>query len=932
MLLPLVILIPLVGAWLPAALSRAFGIDPARTAAALVVAALAIVLGQAGAVLDGATFVQSWPWIPDLGLVASFRLDGFGLLFALLILVIGLLVVVYARYYLAPEDSQERFYGLLLLFMGAMLGVVLSENLLLLVTFWELTSLSSFLLIGFWRHEAEARRGARLALMITGAGGLALLAGVLLLGHVVGSFELTQVLASGALVKAHPLYETILVLVLLGAFTKSAQFPFHFWLPHAMAAPTPVSAYLHSATMVKAGIFLLGRLFPALAGTETWFYVVSGVGLTTQLFASYVALFRHDLKGLLAYSTVSHLGLVTLLFGLGTPLGEIAAVFHIINHAVFKASLFMAAGIIDHETGTRDMRRLSGLARYMPWTAALATIAAGAMAGVPLLNGFLSKEMFFAETFQVQWLGPWYWLLPVAATLAGIFTVAYSTRFVHDVFFGPAPQGLPKTPHEPPRWMKVPVEILVGLCLLVGLTPAITVDPLLRAAAGAVLQAPLPEFSLALWHGFNLPVLMSVVALAGGAIVYFTRRYHFDLHGYQQKPVDGRAISELGVARAVHGARWLVERVANHSLQRYVLLLVLAALVLGVSGARGLALTGTASLTPPDGLAMLITAALVITCIAATILHTKRLLALVLVGVVGLAVSLAFVRLSAPDLALTQLLVEIVTVLLLLLAMYFMPAESPRESSRPRQVRDVAVAVVAGGAMSALAWALLTRPLDTIAWYYLENAKPEGGGYNVVNVILVDFRGFDTLGEITVLGVAAVGILALLQGLKLDAPALDWEGRPWAKERYPLMLRVMSQPLLPLALLVSVYLFLRGHNAPGGGFIAGLVTGTAMLLQYVAYGGAWARERLPWNYTNVIAAGLLIATGTGLASWAFGTPFLTSTFGYVTWPVVGKFELASAMVFDLGIYLAVVGVVMVIISRLGGLSGSATVAAQREGR
>jgi multicomponent K+:H+ antiporter subunit A len=932
MLLPLVILIPLLGAWLPAALSRAFGIDPARTTGGLVIGALAIVLAQAGAVLDGATYVQSWPWIPSLGLNASFRLDGLSLLFALLILVIGGLVVLYARYYLAPEDSKERFYGLLLLFMGAMLGVVLSENLLLLVTFWELTSLSSFLLIGFWRHEAEARRGARLALMVTGAGGLALLAGVLLLGHVVGSFELTQVLASGALIKAHPLYETILVLVLLGAFTKSAQFPFHFWLPHAMAAPTPVSAYLHSATMVKAGIFLLGRLFPALAGTETWFYVVSGVGLTTQLFASYVALFRHDLKGLLAYSTVSHLGLVTLLFGLGTPLGEIAAVFHIINHAVFKASLFMAAGIIDHETGTRDMRRLSGLARYMPWTAALATIAAGAMAGVPLLNGFLSKEMFFAETFQVQWLGPWYWLLPVAATLAGIFTVAYSTRFVHDVFFGPAPQGLPKTPHEPPRWMKVPVEILVGLCLLVGLTPAITVDPLLRAAAGAVLQAPLPEFSLALWHGFNLPVLMSVVALAGGAIVYFTRRYHFDLHGYQQKPVDGRAISELGVARAVHGARWLVERVANHSLQRYVLLLVLAALALGVSGARGLTLTGTASLTPPDGLAVLITAALVITCIAATMLHTKRLLALVLVGVVGLAVSLAFVRLSAPDLALTQLLVEIVTVLLLLLAMYFMPAESPRESSRPRQVRDIAVAIAAGGAVSALAWALLTRPLETIAWYYLENAKPEGGGYNVVNVILVDFRGFDTLGEITVLGVAAVGILALLQGLRLDAPATDWAGRPWANERYPLMLRVMSQPLLPLALLVSAYLFLRGHNAPGGGFIAGLVTGTAMLLQYVAYGSAWARERLPWNYTNVVAVGLLIATATGLASWAFGAPFLTSTFGYVTWPVVGKFELASAMAFDLGIYLAVVGVVMVIISRLGGLSSPATVAAQREGR
>ena len=931
MLLPLVILIPLAGAWLPAALSRAFGIDPARTAAALVVVALAIVLGQAPAVLDGSTFVQAWPWIPALGLNASFRLDGFGLLFALLILVIGLLVVLYARYYLAPEDSKERFYGLLLLFMGSMLGVVLSENLLLLVTFWELTSLSSFLLIGFWRHEAEARRGARLALMITGAGGLALLAGVLLLGHVVGSFELTQVLASGATIKAHPLYETILVLVLLGAFTKSAQFPFHFWLPHAMAAPTPVSAYLHSATMVKAGIFLLGRLFPALAGTEVWFFVVSGVGLTTQLFASYVALFRHDLKGLLAYSTVSHLGLVTLLFGLGTPLGEIAAVFHIINHAVFKASLFMAAGIIDHETGTRDMRRLSGLARYMPWTAALATIAAGAMAGVPLLNGFLSKEMFFAETLQVQWLGPWYWVMPVAATLAGIFTVAYSTRFVHDVFFGPAPQGLPKTPHEPPRWMKVPVEILVGLCLLVGLTPALTVDPLLRAAAGAVLQGPLPEFSLALWHGFNLPVLMSVVALVGGAAVYFTRRYHFDLHGYRQRPTDGRRISENAVSRAVRGARWLVERVANQSLQRYVLLLVLAALVLGVAGARGLTLTGAATLTPADGLAVLVTAALVMAALAATMLHARRLLALVLVGVVGLAVSLAFVRLSAPDLALTQLLVEIVTVLLLLLAMYFMPAESPAEPSRARLARDALVAVTIGGAVAGLAWALLTRPFDTIAWYYLENAKPGGGGYNVVNVILVDFRGFDTLGEITVLGIAAVGILALLQGLKLDAPALDWAGRPWATERYPLMLRVLSQPLLPLALLVSAYLFLRGHNAPGGGFIAGLVTGTAMLLQYVAQGSAWATARLPWNYTRVIAAGLLVATATGLASWAFGAPFLTSTFGYVHWPVVGTFELASAMVFDLGIYLAVVGVVMVIISRLGGLSGPTGAVGDREG-
>ena len=293
-----------------------------------------------------------------------------------------------------------------------------------------------------------------------------------------------------------------------------------------------------------------------------------------------------------------------------------------------------------------------------------------------------------------------------------------------------------------------------------------------------------------------------------------------------------------------------------------------------------------------------------------------------LIGVVGLVVSLVFVRFSAPDLALTQLLVEIVTVLLLLLALYFMPAESPRESSRFRHVRDTMVAVAVGLGAGLLAWALLPRHFSTIAWYYLEHAKPQGGGYNVVNVILVDFRGFDTLGEITVLGIAAVAILALLQELRLVAPQRDWDGRSWAVERHPLMLRVLARPLLPLALLVSVYLFLRGHNAPGGGFIAGLVTGTAILLQYVAYGSDWARERLPWNYSTAIALGLLLATATGLASWAFGAPFLTSTFGYVHWPVVGEFELASAMVFDLGIYVVVVGVVMVIVGRLGALSGS----------
>lgn len=889
--------------------------------ALLPAAALALVLTNLPAVYAGETLVSTIDWVPLLGLSVSVHLDGLALLFAILVLGIGLLIILYARYYLSEKDSMGRFYAYLILFMTAMLGIVVSHNLLQMWVFWELTSLSSFLLISFWYHKSEARKGARMALTVTGLGGLALLAGVLLIGKIVGSYQLGDVLASGNLLREHAAYPIVVVLVLLGAFTKSAQFPFHFWLPHAMSAPTPVSAYLHSATMVKAGIFLMARFYPVLAGTELWFLIVSLTGLLTMLLGAYTALLKHDLKGLLAYSTISHLGLITLLLGMGSDLAAVAAVFHIINHAIFKASLFMAAGIIDHESGTRDMRQLNGLWKYMPYTATLAMVAAAAMAGVPLLNGFLSKEMFFAETLHQSSLGSLSWMIPVLATIGAGFSVAYSLRFIHDVFFNGEPIDLPKTPHEPPRYMRVPVEILVALCLLIGIWPALVVGDLLASAALAVLGSDhLPHYGLYIWHGLNLPLLMSALALAGGAYVYINRHKLFQFQA-QFPEANANLIFDAAIKGLMRRCAVIIDWFDNGSLQRYVFWLFLLALVM--MAAPLFNLNATAGLKPqiPVDAVMLSGAALLAFCSLATIIwHRQRLVALLMLSVVGLIVSLAFALFSAPDLALTQLSVEVVTIILLLLALYFLPQNTPKESTPRRVARDLSLAALIGGVIGTLNYALLTRPLDSISDFFLENAKTGGGGTNVVNVILVDFRGFDTLGEITVLGIAALGIYKLISRMRLFKPTGDSSGRPWAEDKHPMMLSVISQGLLPLALLVSVYILLRGHNLPGGGFIAGLITSIALIQQYIAHGVDWVKDRLKIDYQKVIGSGLLIATLTGVGAWIWNRPFLTSWHDYLYWPIVGKFELASAMAFDLGVYLTVVGATLLILANLGQLT------------
>jgi len=919
MTLPIIVAIPFLGAILVAWLGTRGRMLSAYATTIMSFSALMLLLPQVQTVMQGEVVLWRYDWLISAGLTLSFRLDGLGLLFALMILAIGLLVILYARYYLSEKDPMGRFYAYLLFFQGSMLGIVLSEHIIQLLIFWELTSISSFLLISYWRHREDARKGARMALAITGGGGLAMLAGFLLLGEIVGSYELTAILASAEQIREHPWYLPTLVLILLGVFTKSAQFPFHFWLPHAMAAPTPVSAYLHSATMVKAGVFLLARFFPALSYTPEWSWLVGGAGLLTLLIGAYTALFKHDLKGLLAYSTISHLGLITLLFGIGTPLAAVAGVFHIMNHATFKASLFMAAGIIDHEAGSRDMRKLNGLWKYMPYTAVLAMVASAAMAGVPLLNGFLSKEMFFAKTVHLTDAGtvPW---LPILATLAGAFAVAYSLRFIHDVFFNGEPLDLPKTPHEPPRWMKLPVEILVVLCLAVGIFPAWTFGPLLASAASSTLQADLPAYSLSIWHGFNMALAMSLVALIGGVIIYMVRKPLFRWHENSIAHIDARSMF-LWLEQKLFGFAEALNPILHRtSLQRMVAVTMLAAITVAFAGFWGFgSITGSKPLSPVDPVSLVAALTLIGAAIGTVILHRQRFLALLMLSVVGLIVALTFVKFSAPDLALTQLSVEVVTIVLLLLALYFLPSITPRESGAGRHTRDLVLAGLAGVGAGGLAWAVLTRPYESIAGYFLENSVPGGGGTNVVNVILVDFRGFDTLGEITVLAIAAIGIYALLEGLRLTAPEQDDAGRPWNWDVHPVIPAAFSRLLLPLALLVAIFVLLRGHNLPGGGFIAGLITAVALITQYLANGIEWTKTRMSTRLPPMIGIGLLLATLTGVASWLFGYPFLTTTFTHVHWPLVGEFEVASAMMFDLGVFMVVVGVTLVILLRLGQL-------------
>ncbi len=927
-MLPIIILLPLIlGTTLVSLLKQSSRRLTAFAAVGVSMTSLGLLLTQAREVFNGAVITQSWSWLPQLGIDFSFRLDALGLLFALLISGIGTLIYIYAYFYLGPKNSLNKLYLLLMLFMAAMLGISLSNNLILLLVFWELTSISSFLLVGYWSNYDAAQRGSRMALTITGMGGLAMLGGFILLGQITGTYEIDQILTMTAQIQSHALFVPTLLLILLGAFTKSAQFPFHFWLPNAMAAPTPVSAYLHSATMVKAGIFLVARLLPIFAGAALFHNLVTFIGLFTLCMAAFFAIFKEDLKGLLAYSTISHLGLIMCLLGIGSPLAVAAAIFHIINHATFKAALFMIAGIIDHESGTRDLRKLSGLWQLLPYTATLTMVTAASMAGVPLTNGFLSKEMFFTELLS-NLSGPVLICSAIVATLAGIFAVAYSVRLVHGVFFdGPVGKQVPnKDAHEPPFGMRAPATLLAFLCILVGLFPALLVEKIVNSTARASTQVMNFEGThLALWHGFNMPLLMSAIALVGGLIFYFSlakggKIREIDLDPYLGR-LQGRVAFDLFLKSLLLNSRKFKRFTENGKLQSYILWIVIFSIAIVSLPFLGQGLTtGTRELTHAPALAVVLWLLLFSSCWMMLWFHHERIKAVLISGAIGLVVTMVFICFSAPDLALTQITVDVVTTVLLLMSLSLLPQLTPYESSVSRRWRDALIAIGGGLGIAWITWLILTRDHNSISWFFMQQSIPLGGGTNVVNVILVDFRGFDTFGEITVLGIAGIGALCLMDGMRTHGTTMT-QGLSYRFNPSPLMLRITASWILPIALVVSLYIFLRGHNLPGGGFIAGLITALALIIQYMALGQDHAEQLLKAKsgrlYEIWIGTGLVIAGLTGLGAWFWGRPFLTSAHFYVSPPILGEMHLATAALFDVGVYITVVGATMLLISVLG---------------
>lgn len=743
---------PLLNRWLGDRASLVLALFPALLAVWL--------LSLAPAVLNDGPLLLEWAWVPSLGISLSFLLDGLSLLFGLLITVIGSCVFVYAGGYLKGHRDIASFHMALLAFMVSMLGLILADGLLTLFVFWELTSITSYLLIGFNHTDIDARKSARQGLFVTVAGGLALMAGLVLLGVASGSWSLSAILGMESDLREHALYTPMLICLLLGAFTKSAQFPFHFWLPNAMAAPTPVSAYLHSATMVKAGIYLMARLQPELGGTALWVTILSVVGAITMLTGAFLAIHHTNIKKLLAYSTIMALGTLTMLLGIGTEYAMTAFVTFLLAHSMYKGALFMVAGILDHETGTKDVTAMGGLRTLMPVTTAIAMVAALSLAGVPPLLGFVGKELKLEAALGADSFGV---MLVLFAFVAAVLTIAVAAIIALRPFFGPR-RKTPKEPHEAPLSMLFGPGLLAFGSLAVGLAPGLLGgNALLTAAATAVSGQPM-DISLSLWYGINMALIMSIVSLGLGFWLF--KRWD-NVRGklallapvMRRGPEAGYEGLMNGV---VHFSEWQTRLLQNGYMRNYILVMLIVLI----------ALIGNSILirhAPQLSFALdvqfhevIIVGTMTMGALFATI-SRSRLGAVVSVGIMGFSIALIFILFSAPDLGITQLLVETLTVILLVLVLFRLPRFSSLSTSLER-IRDGLVAAATGILIFLLvmtAWSI--DQFEPISTYMVENSAPLAYGRNIVNVILVDYRALDTLGEMFVLALAAIGVIAMLK-------------------------------------------------------------------------------------------------------------------------------------------------------------------------
>lgn len=876
-------------------------------------AAAAAVISAAAGGLD-TPVTESVPWIPSLGVEFSLRLDGLGLMFALLVLILGGLILAYSSRYLGRQGKHGSFYLLMTTFAASMLVLVLTDDLIVMFVAWEFTTLCSFFLIG--RSGPDAREPAVRTLLVTVAGGLLLLAAVAMMAVGTGTTRISEVLTD-PIWSTDPAFTTTVAVLLAGAaFTKSAQFPFQAWLPDSMVAITPVSAYLHAAAMVKAGIYLLLRFSPALAGETVWTVLLVTSGLITALLGAAGALRRFDLKELLAYSTISQLGLLVVMIGVGTQATLTAAAVHTVAHALFKSALFMLIGVIDHEAGTRDIRKLQHMRTRMPVTLTALILGSASMAGLPPLLGFVSKEGMFAAFLEVP--GPaWFPVLLIAGTATtSVLTLAYSARIVLGAFTGKT-FGAGQTQTEPEKdvheapvsfWIVPALGAAAGLVL--GVLPFL-LDGLISSSATAAVGSPV-DTHLELWHGFNTALAISAVVIAAGTALVLARRPVEAFMVPRGIPFSGltavdwtrKAIIRTG---AVVGS-WSGSTSPRRHLGIPAVILAIIALA-GVFTVGELpSVVGNPS-RPEDWLLLILVAA----GVGSAVYSRTRYTAIVVTGIIGFAMTVWYFLLGAADVALTQLLVEILTVCVLVLVLRRLPNRFPRESTKAR-IGAGTVAVLAGVATTVGVLALTgRREMSEAANYFMTQGEDATGGANLVNTILVDFRALDTLGEVTVLGVAGISIAALLSSrapAAIRSARLDRETPIYSAVENSVFLRVTTKVLGPLIIVLSLYLLLRGHQEPGGGFISALVGGAGFALLYLA-APSDATARIRWPYLSLIGAGFIVGAGTGFLGYLEGS-FLTPLHVEIL-----DIKLTSPLLFDVGVYLGVLGVMLAAFNLLG---------------